>query len=88
MYSLTLPAGIAIGILVASSYDAGSRLAAGLQGGLSAFSAGLLLHLGMYSMVGEELGRHDLLGRPGLAAAVFGAVGLGVGGMAVIALWG
>ncbi|KIZ03336.1 hypothetical protein MNEG_4624 [Monoraphidium neglectum] len=83
-----MPIGIAIGIAVAASYDPSSPVAAGVQGALSAFSAGLLLHIGMFQLIGEEASRHDLLVRPQLAAALAAALVLGVAGMAVIALWG
>jgi hypothetical protein len=49
VYSLTMPIGIAIGIAVAASYDPSSPVAAGVQGALSAFSAGLLLHIGEFN---------------------------------------
>ncbi|GBF95975.1 zinc-nutrition responsive transporter [Raphidocelis subcapitata] len=88
IYSLTMPLGIAAGIGVASTFDPASPAAAAVQGALSCFSAGLLLHIAMYTMIGEEASRHDLLVRPALAAGVFGAVAAGVGCMALLAVWG
>jgi zinc transporter 1/2/3 len=86
-YALTMPAGIAAGIALAASFDPGSVTAQGVQGALSTFSAGLLLHLSMFQLIGEELTRHDLLVRPRLAAALFAAIAAGAASMAVIALW-
>ena len=38
-------------------------------------------------LIGEEFSRNDLLGRPGLLAAMYGALLVGAAAMAVIAIW-
>lgn len=88
LYSLTMPAGIAAGIAAASTFDPASPAAAAAQGALSCVSAGMLLHIALYALIGEEASRHDLLVRPGLAAGVFAAVAAGIGCMALLAVWG
>lgn len=87
-YALCMPLGIAIGIGVADSYAPDSLASLATQGTLNAFSGGMLLAVSMFSLVGEEFSKSDLLARPGLAAALAAAVLAGVGGMAVIGIWG
>jgi zinc transporter 1/2/3 len=89
LYSITTPAGVALGIAVsmAAAYDPDSVVALALTGVFSGLSAGLLLYLGLCQVMLEELSKEDLLVRPGLRYAVHGAALLGGALMCVLALW-
>ena len=88
-YSLTTPLGVAAGIGLAAGalYDPDSLAAVAATGVANGLSAGLLLYLGLCSLMMEELSKEDLLVRPGLRWAVHGAVLLGGAVMCVLALW-
>ncbi|KAF8055720.1 ZIP5 [Scenedesmus sp. PABB004] len=87
-YALCMPAGVAIGIAAAPRYNADSLAALAAQGALNAASGGMLLAVCMFHLIGEEFSKSDLLLRPRLAAGLVAATLCGVGGMAVIGIWG
>jgi zinc transporter 1/2/3 len=87
VYALTLPAGIAAGLLASESYDPMSPVAVLVQGVANALSGGMLLYVSMFSLLAAELSQHDLLHRPGLAAGLMVSVLFGAGIMVIIGLW-
>lgn len=87
-YALTLPLGIVVGIGVSGSYDPESLTSKVVQGVLNSVSGGLLLHVSLYSLLGVELSKPELLQQPRLAVLVGLAVLLGMAIMCVLAIWG
>lgn len=87
VYAVTLPAGIAGGLLASNSYDPTAPVAVLVQGVANGLSGGLLLYVSMFSLLGAELSQHDLLHRPLLAAGLMLAVLCGAAVMCVIGLW-
>jgi len=87
-YSLTTPAGVALGIGIAlTAFDQDSVAALAVTGVFSGLSAGLLLYLGLCQLLMEELSRDDLIVRPKMRYACHGAALLGGALMCVLALW-
>ncbi|KAG2495362.1 hypothetical protein HYH03_006630 [Edaphochlamys debaryana] len=87
-YALTCPAGIAIGIAVAASYDPESELALGLQGAFNGVSGGMLLYISLVQLVAEDMslmlpGRNSALIRMGC----FTALATGAAAMCILAIW-
>jgi zinc transporter 1/2/3 len=87
LYAATLPAGIAIGLGVASTYDAESLAAKATQGVANGVSGGMLLYVSLISMLSAEFSSHELLHRPKLAGGVFGALVVGIAAMCVLGVW-
>jgi zinc transporter 1/2/3 len=87
VYAVTLPAGIAAGLLASNSYDPTAPVAVLVQGVANGLSGGLLLYVSMFSLLGAELSQHDLLHRPLLAAGLMLAALFGAAVMCVIGLW-
>lgn len=87
VYSVTTPAGIAIGITIASTYDATSLTNRAVQGGLNGVSGGMLLYIGLNQLLAEEFSKGDLTVRPGLRFCMYLAVVLGAGAMCALGIW-
>ncbi|MEW5301938.1 MAG: hypothetical protein WDW36_004762 [Sanguina aurantia] len=89
VYSLTTPIGVAVGIAVQSTYDPDSVIALGMNGAFNGVSAGLLLYVGLVTLLMEEFSNSELLHRSndrtrwGMYAALFAAAGC----MSVIGIW-
>jgi len=84
LYTLTCPIGVAIGIGISDSYDAGSTTARAVEGSFNAISAGMLLYLAMVMILQTSVGtkiptRHRLLS--------FAATCLGALAFAILANW-
>ena len=87
-YALMTPVGVAIGMGVADSYDAGSTAALATQGTLTAISGGLLLYIAMIQLMAEDFARTD----PHLRCiwfrlGTYAMFVLGAACMAIIAIW-
>jgi zinc transporter 1/2/3 len=87
VYALTLPVGIAAGLLASNSYDPTSPVAVQVQGIANGLSGGMLLYVSVFSLLVAELGQHDLLHRPLLAAGLMLAVVAGAAVMCVLGIW-
>ncbi|KAI8467378.1 MAG: Zinc/iron permease [Monoraphidium minutum] len=87
LYGFTTSIGIAIGIAVASTYDAGSVASRAVQGTLNGVSGGMLLYISMFQLIAEEFSREDLLVKGRLRAAVTAGLLLGAACMCVLAVW-
>eukprot|EP00798_Chlamydomonas_sp_ICE-L_P027974 gene27974-8859_t len=79
-YSLTAPAGVAIGIVVANTYNAETNVAIAVQGTLNCISGGMLLYVSLIQLIAEDFSREDLTNPTSIsvklctyAALVFGA---------------
>lgn len=60
IYSLTCPAGVAIGIGVAETYDPESTKAAAIQGVFNGVSAGMLLYVALVQLIAEDFNTREL----------------------------
>ncbi|PNW73817.1 hypothetical protein CHLRE_13g573950v5 [Chlamydomonas reinhardtii] len=90
IYSLTCPVGIAVGMAIASSYDAESEAARAVQGTLNGVSGGMLLYISLVQLVAEDMGRFVPGSRSGGASArllSFLALFLGASSMCILAIW-
>lgn len=87
VYALTLPVGIAAGLLASNSYDPTSPVTVQVQGIANGLSGGMLLYVSMLSLLVAELGQPDLLHRPLLAAGLMLAVVAGAVVMCVLGIW-
>jgi zinc transporter 1/2/3 len=87
LYALTIPVGVAAGMLASASYSAESSVALIVQGVANGVSGGLLIWIALFSLLGEEINRPDLLHRPLLAAGLFLSVLIGGVIMSVIGVW-
>lgn len=87
VYALTLPVGIAAGLLASHSYDPEAPVAQLVQGVANGLSGGMLLYVSLFSLLAAELNQHDLLHRPLLAAGLMLSVVLGAGVMCVLGIW-
>lgn len=87
VYALTLPAGIAGGVLASESYDPTSPIAVLVQGVANGVSGGMLLYVSLFSLLAAELSQHDLLHRPLLAVGLMVSVLFGAAIMCIIGLW-
>lgn len=79
--------GIAVGIAVASTYDAEGLVNRTVQGSLNGVSGGMLLYIGLHQLIAEEFSKADLTVRPGLRFGMFLALILGAAAMCALALW-
>ena len=89
IYSLSAPLGIAIGIGIASSYEANSPTALLTQGSFDSISAGILLYVAFVQMLAQEFSTdYKNCGRNGLKKiSLYAGLYLGAGVMAVIGRW-
>lgn len=89
IYSLTTPIGVAIGIATSSTYDSSSVKALAVNAVFNGVSAGLLLYVGLVTLVVEEFTSKELLmkvhdaTRWGMYLSLCGCAGI----MAVIGIW-
>lgn len=87
-YSITCPLGIAIGIAVSGTYDAGSAQALMIQGTFNGLSAGMLVYIGLVQLIAEDFSKTSMQGKSwamrfGCYTAVLG----GMASMCIIAIW-
>jgi len=88
-YAVTTPLGVAIGIAVSNSYDSSSLTANAVQGVFDCVAGGLLLYISFVQLIAEDFTRIDgnqpksLLFR----MSTYGALALGAGCMAMLAIW-
>ena len=88
-YAVTTPLGVAVGIAISNSYDSSSLTANTVQGVFDSISGGLLLYISLVQLIAEDFTRIDgnqpraLLFR----LATYGALALGAGLMAMLAIW-
>ncbi|GFR41738.1 hypothetical protein Agub_g2491 [Astrephomene gubernaculifera] len=58
MYGVTCPAGVAIGIAIAKSYEPESLQARAAQGVLNGVSGGMLLYISLVQLIAEDMGKY------------------------------
>jgi len=85
VYSFITPIGIAIGSSVNHLYDPLDYNYQFAEGSLNCFSCGLLLYVSLYNLLGEEFSQTDSLIKQLL---MFLSTVVGLGSMAVLAIWG
>ncbi|KAG2485133.1 hypothetical protein HYH03_016120 [Edaphochlamys debaryana] len=90
-YSVTCPAGVAIGIGISEGYDPESTSARAAQGVLNGVSGGMLLYISLVQLVAEDMGRYGVGGPGGQPGAVrlpcFVALAGGAASMCLLAVW-
>uniref|UniRef100_A0A0E0A0J1 Zinc transporter n=1 Tax=Oryza glumipatula TaxID=40148 RepID=A0A0E0A0J1_9ORYZ len=86
-FSLTTPAGIAVGIGISSVYDANSPTALVVQGLLEAAAAGILVYMALVDILAEDFMKTKVQSRGRLQLAMNVALLLGAGLMSMIAIW-
>ena len=88
-YTLTTPVGVAIGIVISSTYNANSTSALLVEGIFDAVSAGILLYDGLVNMVNNNITHSEefLNASPIRKFFSFVALWLGVTIMAIIGKW-
>lgn len=87
LFSITTPAGIALGIGLSTIYDPETMAAALLQGIFNALAAGILIYLSLVDMLTEEFGKEDVRRDPCLQAGMLFATLMGAATMSVLAIW-
>uniref|UniRef100_A0A0E0L3Q0 Zinc transporter n=1 Tax=Oryza punctata TaxID=4537 RepID=A0A0E0L3Q0_ORYPU len=86
-FSLTTPAGIAVGIGISSVYDANSPTALVVQGLLEAAAAGILVYMALVDILAEDFMKTKVQSRGRLQLAMNVSLLLGAGLMSMIAIW-
>ncbi|CAN6337322.1 unnamed protein product [Urochloa humidicola] len=86
-FSLTTPAGVAIGIAISSVYDETSPTALVVQGLLEAAAAGILIYMALVDILAEEFMSARVQSRARLQLALNASLLLGAGLMSMLAIW-
>ncbi|KAF0927730.1 hypothetical protein E2562_035979 [Oryza meyeriana var. granulata] len=86
-FSLTTPAGIAVGIAISSVYDANSPTALVVQGLLESAAAGILVYMALVDILAEDFMKTKVQSRGRLQLAMNVSLLLGAGLMSMIAIW-
>lgn len=86
-FAITTPAGIAVGAGVASSYDASSPRALVVEGLLDSMSAGILIYTALVDLIAADFLSRTMSCNARLQVASYGALFLGAGAMAALAIW-
>ncbi|MEW5314428.1 MAG: hypothetical protein WDW38_005929 [Sanguina aurantia] len=89
LYSLTTPIGVAVGIAISTTYDTNSTAALAVNGAFNGVSAGLLLYVGLVTILVEEFTSKELLLRANNLTRwlMYAALCLSAAGMSVIGIW-
>lgn len=89
VFSLTTPIGVALGIVISSSYDPTSVAALLTEGILDAISTGILLYMGYVNLLAVEFNLNGEIRRESkkVKAMCFLALWMGVAVMAVIGIY-
>lgn len=86
-FSITTPAGIGIGIAIASFYNADSPTALILEGILDSISAGILIYMALVDLIAADFLSRKVNYNKGLQVASYVALFLGALSMAALAIW-
>lgn len=86
-FSVTTPAGIALGIGLSTTYKDNSPAALMTVGLLNACSAGLLIYMALVDLLAAEFMGPKLQGSVSLQIKSYAAALLGAGGMSLMAKW-
>ncbi|CAN6327897.1 unnamed protein product [Urochloa humidicola] len=86
-FSVTTPAGIAIGIGISSVYDETSPTALVVQGLLEAAAAGILVYMALVDILAEDFMSTRVQSRARLQLALNASLLLGAGLMSMLAIW-
>ncbi|KAG2618642.1 zinc transporter 5-like isoform X1 [Panicum virgatum] len=86
-FSVTTPAGVAIGIAISSVYDETSPTALVVQGLLEAAAAGILVYMALVDILAEEFISARVQSRARLQLALNASLLLGAGLMSMLAIW-
>ncbi|CAL4894043.1 unnamed protein product [Urochloa decumbens] len=86
-FSVTTPAGVAIGIGISSVYDETSPTALVTQGLLEAAAAGILIYMALVDILAEEFMSARVQSRARLQLALNASLLLGAGLMSLLAIW-
>jgi solute carrier family 39 (zinc transporter), member 1/2/3 len=83
-FACTLPIGIIIGIGITSEESLTSSV---LEGVINSIAAGILIYVSMVEMMAEEFGNEVVRNNYLLKTKMIIGIGLGIAGMAVLAVW-
>ncbi|RLN29842.1 zinc transporter 5-like [Panicum miliaceum] len=86
-FSVTTPAGVAVGIAISSVYDETSPTALIVQGLLEAAAAGILVYMVLVDILAEEFMSARVQSRARLQLALNASLLLGAGLMSILAIW-
>ncbi|KAL5231109.1 hypothetical protein ABZP36_029885 [Zizania latifolia] len=86
-FSLTTPAGIAVGIAISSVYDENSPTALVVQGLLESAAAGILIYMALVDFLAEDFMKAKVQSRGRLQLAMNVSLLLGAALMSMLAVW-
>jgi len=87
LFAASAPLGIIIGIIIIQVVGAETTPVTIVKGTFNAFSAGILIYVGLVHMLSEEMERSELRTGKALRSAMFAGLLLGAAFMAVLAIW-
>ena len=87
LFSIATPVGIVIGLWIKSSVIENPQNYEIIQGSFNAFSAGILLYVGLVHMLAEEVNRETVVKSLPKYLAIYIGVLLGAAMMSVLAIW-
>jgi solute carrier family 39 (zinc transporter), member 1/2/3 len=86
-FSLTAPAGIALGIAIASGYSRHGATALVVEGVFNAAAAGILVYMSLVDLLAADFSNPRLQTNAKLQLAAYVALFLGAGLMSLLAKW-
>ncbi|WOK93873.1 zinc transporter 10 isoform X1 [Canna indica] len=86
-FAMTTPAGIAVGAVVASSYNTNSPRALVVEGLLDSMSAGILIYMALVDLIAADFLSQTMSCNVRLQVASYFALFLGAGAMSALAIW-
>ncbi|CAL9118127.1 unnamed protein product [Musa acuminata var. zebrina] len=86
-FAITTPAGIAVGLGIASSYNAKSPRALVVEGLLDSMSAGILIYMALVDLIAADFLSQTMRCNVRLQVASYSALFLGAGAMSALAVW-
>lgn len=86
-FSITTPVGIAIGMLLTSSYNENSTNSLIIQGVLDSAAAGILIYMALVDLLVADFMNPKVQNNPTLQIGVNGCLLMGIGLMSLIGKW-
>lgn len=86
-FAITTPAGIGVGVAVASWYNGNSPRALVVEGLLDSMSAGILIYMALVDLIAADFLSQTMRCNVRLQVVCYLALFLGAGAMSAIAIW-
>jgi len=86
-FAISAPVGMAAGIGIQNALQSGSTTLLIVQGVAAAFSAGILIMVGLVHMLQEEMTKPEVIARPALQNAMICGLIVGATILTIIAIW-